>query len=64
MSAEGNDQQSGTSPGQGATQQPFALACPWCDSARVEQVGVIGSHLMVAQYICLDCRCPFEWIRR
>jgi ring-1,2-phenylacetyl-CoA epoxidase subunit PaaC len=41
-----------------------ALACPWCNSSQVEQVGVIGSHLMVAQYICRECHSPFERIRR
>jgi hypothetical protein len=40
------------------------LACPWCESPRVERVGAIGSHLMVSQYICLACRSPFEVIRR
>jgi 1,2-phenylacetyl-CoA epoxidase catalytic subunit len=40
------------------------ITCPWCESPRVEQVGAIGSHLMVSQYICLACRSPFEWIRR
>jgi hypothetical protein len=42
----------------------ITLACPWCESLNVEQVGAIGSHLMVAQYICLDCYSPFEVIRR
>lgn len=40
------------------------IRCPWCDAAQVERVAVIGSHLMVSQYICLECRCPFEVIRR
>src|SRR5262245_5974961 len=40
------------------------ISCPWCESTRVERVGVIGSHLMVSQYICLACRSPFEVIRR
>ncbi|HEX5691803.1 MAG TPA: hypothetical protein VFX76_17430 [Roseiflexaceae bacterium] len=40
------------------------LRCPWCESRRVERVGALGSHLMVAQYICLDCHSPFERIRQ
>jgi DNA-directed RNA polymerase subunit RPC12/RpoP len=40
------------------------LACPWCGSARVEKVAAFGSHLMVAQYLCLQCRSPFERIRK
>jgi len=44
--------------------QPAALTCPWCESSRVECVGAFGAHLMVSQYICLECRSPFEWIRR
>ena len=40
------------------------LACPWCGSARVEKVAAFGSHLMVAQYLCLQCRSPFECIRK
>jgi hypothetical protein len=41
-----------------------SLACPWCGSARVERVAAFGSHLMVAQYLCLRCRSPFERIRK
>jgi ring-1,2-phenylacetyl-CoA epoxidase subunit PaaD len=41
-----------------------SLACPWCGSARVEKVAAFGSHLMVAQYLCLGCRSPFECIRK
>jgi DNA-directed RNA polymerase subunit RPC12/RpoP len=41
-----------------------SLACPWCGSARVERVAAFGSHLMVAQYLCLHCRSPFERIRK
>ena len=40
------------------------LACPWCGSARVEKVAAFGSHLMVAQYLCLQCSSPFERIRK
>jgi ring-1,2-phenylacetyl-CoA epoxidase subunit PaaD len=40
------------------------LACPWCGSVRVEKVAAFGSHLMVAQYLCLQCRSPFERIRK
>lgn len=40
------------------------MECPWCESENVERVSRFGSHLMVAQYICLQCRNPFEFIRR
>jgi transposase-like protein len=41
-----------------------SLTCPWCGSTRVEKVAAFGSHLMVAQYLCLQCRSPFERIRK
>ena len=40
------------------------MICPWCDSANVERVAAWGSHLMVSQYMCLDCHSPFELIRK
>ncbi len=40
------------------------VRCAWCDSDNVERVSEFGPHLMVSQYICLDCRNPFELIRR
>lgn len=40
------------------------LSCPWCGSETVEMVAEYGPHLMVAQYICGDCRSPFEVIKR
>lgn len=40
------------------------VRCPWCDSRNVERVSEYGSHLMVSQYICLECRSPFELIKR
>ena len=40
------------------------VECPWCGSDSVERVSEYGSHLMVAQYICRECRSPFERIKR
>jgi DNA-directed RNA polymerase subunit RPC12/RpoP len=40
------------------------VSCPWCGSTRVERLGEFGPGLMTAQYFCLDCRSPFEWIKR
>ena len=40
------------------------VICPWCDSEVVEKVSEYGPHLMVYQYICRDCRSPFEVIKR
>ena len=40
------------------------VICPWCDSDIVERVAAWGSHLMVSQYMCLDCHSPFELIRK
>jgi transposase-like protein len=40
------------------------VRCPWCDSDNVERVSEYGPHLMVSQYICLECHNPFEFIRR
>jgi DNA-directed RNA polymerase subunit RPC12/RpoP len=40
------------------------VSCPWCGSDRVERMSDYGSHLMVAQYLCLKCHSPFELIRR
>lgn len=40
------------------------LECPWCDSGNVEKVSEYGPHLMVYQYICLECNSPFEVIKR
>ena len=40
------------------------LSCPWCGSDSVERVAAYGSHLMVSQYICLNCHSPFERIRK
>ena len=40
------------------------VICPWCDSDNVERVAAWGSHLMVSQYMCLDCHSPFELIRK
>jgi hypothetical protein len=64
MSVEGKGQMPAKGGGHDEARRPSALTCPWCESPRVELVGAIGSHLMVAQYICLACRSPFERIRR
>ena len=40
------------------------VSCPWCGSDRVERVADYGSHLMVAQYLCVKCHSPFELVRR
>jgi hypothetical protein len=40
------------------------VTCPWCESERVERIGEWGPALLTEQYLCLDCRSPFEWIRR
>lgn len=40
------------------------VSCPWCGSGEVEKVAEFGPHLMVSQYICRDCRNPFEAIRK
>ena len=40
------------------------VSCPWCGSDRVERMADYGSHLMVAQYLCLKCHSPFELVRR
>jgi DNA-directed RNA polymerase subunit RPC12/RpoP len=50
--------------GAGPDDQDAILACPWCGARHVEMVGPFGSHLMVAQYICLACHSPFERIRK
>jgi transposase-like protein len=51
-------------PDAGVTPATRRLECPWCESTDVEPVGALGSHLMVAQYICRDCHSPFERIRQ
>jgi DNA-directed RNA polymerase subunit RPC12/RpoP len=40
------------------------VRCTWCGSDEVEQLGEWGPQLLAAQYMCLSCRSPFEWIRR
>ena len=40
------------------------VTCPWCESDNVERIGEFGPGLMTEQWMCLDCRSPFEWIRR
>lgn len=38
--------------------------CPWCGSERVERIAAFGPQLISEQYMCLDCRSPFERIKR
>ena len=40
------------------------VVCPWCGSARVERLGDFGAQLMGEPYFCLNCRSPFERIRK
>ncbi|WP_445585666.1 PaaD-like zinc ribbon domain-containing protein [Thermus thermophilus] len=40
------------------------VVCPWCGSTRVERLGDFGPQLMGEPYFCLDCRSPFERIRK
>jgi transposase-like protein len=40
------------------------ISCPWCESGEIEMVAEFGPHLMVSQFICRECRSPFEVIRR
>lgn len=51
-------------PAEEIVEENRTLECPWCDSGEVEKVAEFGSHLMVSQYICGECRSPFEVIRR
>lgn len=43
---------------------PEPVSCPWCGSRQVERIGEWGPQLLAEQWMCLDCRSPFEWIRR
>jgi hypothetical protein len=43
---------------------PATVTCPWCDSDRVEQVGMVGPAVMTSSWICTACHTPFERIRR
>ncbi|WP_456243153.1 PaaD-like zinc ribbon domain-containing protein [Thermus filiformis] len=40
------------------------MTCPWCGSTRVERLGEFGPQLMGEPYLCLECRSPFERIRK
>jgi hypothetical protein len=40
------------------------VTCSWCGSKSVERIGEFGPGLMTEQWMCLDCRSPFEWIRK
>jgi len=51
-------------PGADAGNEADGPVCPWCDSQNVERIGAFGPQLMSYQYMCRDCRSPFEYIRR
>ena len=40
-----------------------AVTCPWCDSDRVERVGMVGPTVMTSSWICTACHTPFERVR-
>ena len=56
-------EQSGT-PSNGEPGTGEVVTCPWCESANVERIGEFGPGLMTEQWMCLECRSPFEWIRK
>ena len=39
-------------------------ACPWCESRDTERIGEWGPQLLTEQWVCRNCRTPFERIRR
>jgi DNA-directed RNA polymerase subunit RPC12/RpoP len=39
------------------------VACPFCGSTRTQQETDFGTTLAYAQFYCLACRTPFEWIK-
>jgi hypothetical protein len=38
--------------------------CPWCGSRATERIGEWGPQLLTEQWMCRDCRTPYERIRR
>lgn len=42
---------------------PKSVNCPFCDSHNTEIHSPFGTTLALVQYICNDCRSPFEWIK-
>jgi ring-1,2-phenylacetyl-CoA epoxidase subunit PaaD len=41
----------------------FAPRCPQCGSARTEELSRFGSTACKAQYRCVDCREPFDYVK-
>jgi hypothetical protein len=39
------------------------MICPFCDSARVEQVSRWGGQIITSQWRCLACGSYFEAVR-
>jgi ring-1,2-phenylacetyl-CoA epoxidase subunit PaaD len=40
-----------------------AVCCPFCGSTQTQREADFGTTLAYAQYYCLSCRTPFEWIK-
>jgi len=40
-----------------------AVACPFCGSTDTTRETDFGTALAYAQFYCLACRTPFEWIK-
>jgi hypothetical protein len=40
-----------------------AVACPFCGSTATKRETDFGTTLAYAQFYCLTCRTPFEWIK-
>jgi hypothetical protein len=51
-------------PADGDSRDGDVVTCTWCGSTNVERIGEFGPGLMTEQWMCLDCRSPFEWIRK
>jgi len=39
------------------------VRCPFCHSADTRREANFGTTLGYAQFYCLHCRTPFEWIK-
>jgi hypothetical protein len=39
------------------------VACPFCGSPETRRETDFGTTLAYAQFYCLTCRTPFEWIK-
>jgi hypothetical protein len=52
----------------GKSKKPFAepserVRCPFCNSVETRREANFGTTLAYAQFYCLACRTPFEWIK-